>query len=213
MPRKGTKRPSPRSNRVGKGKPTRKPSRKTGLALPLTEANKLFIRAYMIRRNATRAYMKAYPEASYETANTEGSRLLRDPRVSSRIKVLLAQEAARLKVTYEKVTDVLAAAAFGNIADVFNDDGSIMMPTDMDRDVASAIKSMKRKEILAKVGEGGEVKVIGHTIEISMHDRVQPARLLGLELGMFKEKVEHSVDDDIVRAIREGRERALKGVV
>lgn len=208
--RKSSKRPSPRSARVGKGKP----SRKRSLALPLTEANILFIRAYMIRRNATRAYERAYPKANYETCRTEGSRLLHDPRISQRVKELLRLEAARMLVTSQKLTDSLAAAAFGNIADVFDDNGLIMLPTDMDRDVAASVKSMKRKENIGMVlGPEGKMVpgVVGHTIEVQMHDRVAPARLLGLELGMFKEKVVHSVDDEIVQAIRAGRERALKG--
>ena len=34
--------------------------------------------------------------------------------------------------------------------------------------------------------------VIGHVTKVEMHDKIAPLRLLGLELGMFGQKVEHT---------------------
>jgi len=192
-----------RPAKVGPGKSVRS---NRSVALPLTEAQQSFIRWYMVRRNITRAYKAAYQNASDTTAMSEGSKLFRDPRIAQEIRRLLDEEAKRLENKAQKVSDSLAAMAFTSLADVMDDRGNVIPLTDLPRDVGFAVKKVKRQEIVA--GSGDERVVVGHTIEVEMHDKVQPLRMLGLEVGMFKEKVEHTADDDLLVAIREGRERA-----
>lgn len=194
-----------RAAQKGKGKPSR-----TGkaLALPLTEKQQAFIKWYMVRRNITRAYQEAFPEASYETARAEGSKLYRDPRIASRIKELLEQEAKRLESRAARVTESLAAMAFGNLADVYDKEGNLIPPTELPRDVALALKKLKRREIIGKDAEGKAV-VVGHNVEVEMHERTPALRLLGLEHGMFVEKVQHSMSDaEVLAALDRGRDRA-----
>lgn len=45
-----------------------------------------FARAYAICGNATRSYLKANPNVSYDTARTEGSKLLAKPEIQEKIK-------------------------------------------------------------------------------------------------------------------------------
>lgn len=124
---------------------------------------------------------------------------------------MLAEERIRLASNAQKVTDTLAALAFSSIADVLDDQGNVIPLTQLPRDIGQAVKKIKRREIIGVDLTTGEKKVVGHTIEVEMHDRVQPLRLLGLEVGLFTEKVEQSGDDAFLRALREGRERALSG--
>lgn len=190
---KGTGKPSPRSLKQ--------------VALPLTEKQEAFIKWYMVRRNITRAYMEAYPDATYASAGAAGSVLFRDVRISSRIKELLAQEAKRLESRADRVTESLAAMAFGNLADVYDKDGNLIPPTELPRDVALAIKKLKRREIIAKDGDGKPM-VVGHNVEVELHERTPALRLLGLEHGMFTEKVEHSLSDEqVLGFLSEGRDR------
>ena len=189
----------------GKSKPSRqgKP-----LALPLTKAQELFIERWMVRHNATRAYQDAYPNATYNTAHSEGSRLFNDPRISQQITRLLAEERKRLRHSATRVTDELAALAFSCLSDVYTKDGTIIAPADMPRDIAAAVKKVKRREIIGKDSDGNEA-VIGHTVEIEMHDKTGPLRLLGTHYNLFAEQVKHSADEDLLQAIREGRARSL----
>lgn len=205
---KPTKRGRPTA--PGKGKPSRSGK---ALMVPLNAAQQAFIRWYMVRRNITRAYIAAYPNATYETARSEGSRLFRDPRISSQIKGLLAEEAKRLQNKAQKVSDGLAAMAFSSLADVLDDEGNVIPLTQLPRDIGQAVKKVKRREIIGVDLTSGEKKVMGHTIEVEMHDKVQPLRLLGLEVGMFTEKVELTGDEAWVAKLKAGRERALKGPV
>jgi phage terminase small subunit len=197
-----------RPTTVGQGKPSR-----TGhaLVLPLTEKQARFILAWLVRRNSTRAYQDSYPKASYETCRVEGSRLFRDPRISCHIGGLLKEEAKRLESKARKVTDALAGMAFTVISDLYTKDGTIIAPANLPRDVAIAVRKVKRREILGPPDDAGERQVVGNTVEVEMVDKLQPLRLLGLELGMFGEKVEHAADDAIIQALREGRARSLAG--
>ena len=54
-------------------------------------------------------------------------------------------------------------------------------------------------------------KVIGYDVDVELHDAVTPLRLLGLELGMFTEKTEHTADDELIEAMRRGQALALAG--
>jgi hypothetical protein len=195
----GTRRGRP----PGKGKPGK------AVATKLTDAQERFILCYMVRKNATRAYMDSHPDASYFTAACEGSKLARDPRVSKEINRLLAEERKSLVVDGKRVTAILAAMATTPLSAVFDKEGGVIHPANMSESVSYAVKKIKRKEIFGKPAPDQPAQVIGHTIEVEMHDRVAPLRLLGLELGMFTEKVEHTADDELVEAIRAGRERAL----
>src|SRR5258708_19036160 len=122
-----------RPTTVGKGKPSRTGR---GLALPLTGKQLRFIQCWMVRRNSTRAYMDAYPNVSYATANANGSRLFRDARICSLIRAALSEERERLESNGRKVTDHLAALAFSSISDVFAKDGTIVAPADMPHSVS-----------------------------------------------------------------------------
>jgi chromatin segregation and condensation protein Rec8/ScpA/Scc1 (kleisin family) len=177
-----SRRPKPKRGRPpGKGKPS------TGRSLtkPLSCAMQHFIAAYLVRNNATRAYQDAYPEASWAAANTLGSRLLRDVRISTEIRRLLRERAKRLEAKARKIDDILAAKAFASISDVFDQHGAIMQPHQMPREVALAVKKLKRVEIKQAKGKDGEPELVGHTVELEMVDALAAARLLGERLGLF----------------------------
>jgi len=201
--RDGTKRGRP--TKPGKGKPSLKGK---ALLAKLTVSQERFIERWMVRRNATRAYGEAFPNANYGTCQKEGSVLFRDPRIAREIKRLLAEESKRLGVTTQKVSDHLAAIAFGTLADAIGADGEIMALEDLPRDVAVAVKKVKRQEIYGKDGDGART-IVGHTVEFDMHDKVRALHLLGIQAGMFTEKVEHTLDSDLLTAMAEGRARAL----
>lgn len=54
----------------------------------LTDKQRLFCLYQSKMFNGTKAYMKAYPDSSYETAMVESSRLLRTPKISEEIRKL-----------------------------------------------------------------------------------------------------------------------------
>ncbi len=171
----------------GQGKPSPK---STAVTKPLTPAMESFIDHYMVRHNATRAYLDSHPGASYQTAATEGSRLYRDPRVSSAIEKLLADQRAQVRATAKRVLEEAAALAFSNLADTIDRDGNFIAPDKLPRHVGVALKKVKRREILGPTDkETGERQVVGHTVEFEMHDKPGALKLLALHFGVFAEPV------------------------
>ena len=122
---------------------------------------------------------------------------------------LLAEEAEQLGVTAQKVTDALAAAAFGCVSDVFASNGSITSPAALPRAIGLAVKRIKRRGIHGPTDANGNRPVVGHIVEVEVCDRVQPLHLLGLGLGLFAERTEHSANDALLLALQEGGRRAL----
>ena len=51
---------------------------------------------------------------------------------------------------------------------------STTLPADLPYPVALAVKKLRRKEILGAPNDAGERQVIGHTIEVEMHDKIAP---------------------------------------
>lgn len=190
----------------GKGKPSR-----TGrtVGAPLTPRQKMFILYWMVRRNSTRAYMDAYPDASYETARTEGSKLFRDPRITSQLRDRLEAEVKRLESTQQRITETLAALAFSNLADIFAADGSLPPLTEIPREVALAVRKIRCREIVRVDPATGERQVVRRTVEVELHDKAQALRLLGVELGMFTDKVVGMSEAALVLALLDAPRKML----
>lgn len=54
----------------------------------LSERHEAFIQEYLLHYNGTRAYLKYYPTASYDTARSNSSRLLANANIKARIEEL-----------------------------------------------------------------------------------------------------------------------------
>lgn len=177
----------------------------------MTPAMELFVARFLVRFCASAAYRDSHPAAAQSTAETEGSRLLRDPRVASEIKRRLDETKERLRCDGDRVLWEVCAIAFSSISDAFNKDGTLIPLCDMPRDIAVGIKKYKRIEILGPAMDGTEQRsVVGYRVEIEMADKLAALKALGQHLKLFVEKVEHRGADELVAAITAGRERALK---
>ena len=82
----------------------------------LTDKQKLFCIYYIKYFNATKAYQKAY-ECEYTTAMVNGSRLLRNAKISEEIDRLKAEQANELKIDVRDVLQKYIDIAFADITD------------------------------------------------------------------------------------------------
>lgn len=80
---------------------------------PLTEKQRLFAEYYAETYNASLSYFRAYG-GSYKTANSQGPKLSKDPRVIEYVKELQKINWAAKAVTYERIADELSKIAFGD---------------------------------------------------------------------------------------------------
>lgn len=172
----------------------------------MTDAQKRFCDEYLIDLNATRAYKVAYSSCKKdETANVNGSKLLRNTKVQEYISEKQQEIEKRTEVTQDMVIKELANIAFFNIKNIYNGNGTLKAVKDIDEETIRAISSVK---VLQKAGamkinidmDGKDNEVpIEHiqeqTIEFKTNDKVKALELLGKHLGMFKEKV--TIDGNI----------------
>lgn len=98
----------------------KKQKRTTGGAL--TEKQKLFCELYIENFNGTRAYLKAYPKASYGTAGRHSQILLRKPAVIDYISELKKQRIEALRLSQEDIILQHWKIAFGKPGDFIKRD-------------------------------------------------------------------------------------------
>ena len=172
----------------------------------------MFVRQYLVRFNATRAYMDSHPKASWATANSEGSKLLADPRISKEITRGVADLTARYQQTAQRTLEAIALIAYSCITDAFDGSGALLPPEKMPRETAAAIKRIVRIEILG-TDPNGNSTVVGHTVKIELHDKLAALRLLGQHYGLFQNQQESANDDLLLRALEQGAARDLATVI
>jgi len=90
---------------------------------PLTPSEQRFVDEYLIDQNATRAYRAAFPESTYHTARTEGSRLLAKPNIRREVKAGRDAVQKRSQVSADAVVREARRLAFADPLYLFEDDG------------------------------------------------------------------------------------------
>lgn len=164
----------------------------------MTEAQKRFADEYLIDLNATRAYKVAYSRCKKdETANVNGSKLLRNTKVQEYLSKKQKEIEKRTEVTQDMVVQELARIAFFNIKDIYSKDGTLKQIKDIDNNTAKAIASVKTLQKAGSMkininmqGQDEEIPlehVEEQTIEFKTNDKVKALELLGKHLGMFND--------------------------
>ena len=83
----------------------------------LTEKQKLFCIYYIKNFNATQAYLKAYPECGYNTANVEGYRTLVKPSIKKEINRLKKERAKSIALNEDDIVERYMRIAFADMTD------------------------------------------------------------------------------------------------
>ena len=154
------------------------------MARALTPKQKLFVKEYLVDLNATQAAIRAgYSE---KTAYRIGANLIQKSSVSIAIQKALARREKRTEVTSDMVVRELARIAFSDTRKLFNEDGSMKLPHEMDDDTAAALAGVDTFE------ESDKGAIIGYTRKVKRWDKTRALELLGKHLGMFPDKKEFS---------------------
>lgn len=165
----------------------------------MTNAQKRFCDEYLIDLNATRAYKVAYSRCKKdETANVNGSKLLRNTKVQEYISEKQKDIEKRTEVTQDMVIEELAAIAFSKASDYASlkrmertipiYEGDVIVDYKKEEYIGIEFTptnelSEEQKKALAGIKEGK------FGIQVDSCDKVKALELLGKHLGMFKEKV------------------------
>lgn len=121
----------------------------------LTEKQQRFVDEYLIDLNATQAAVRAGYSA--KTAESQGSRMLRNVKVQQAIAEEMAERSKRTGINQDRVVLELARIAFVRMTDLVDSNGKIK-DTATDDDL-SCIESIKYKHSIQTPGTAWKEKL------------------------------------------------------
>lgn len=150
----------------------------------LNDKQKQFCREYVVDFNATQAAIRA--GYSKKTSNEQASRLLTNVSIQTYVKELIEKRAKNTEVTAERVLQEYARIAFVDLRKLYDDDGGLKQPKDIDDDTAATLSEIQTDE-LTEWDEDKKKKVkIGESKKIKMHNKVAALDALSKHLGLYE---------------------------
>lgn len=156
----------------------------------LQAAHQRFADEYLIDFNATAAYKRAGYKGKGDAAHNAASRILQRPEVQAYLTQRRTELAAKFEVTTEEVVRRLAFMALGDIRELFDGMGNLKPMSELTPEQASLIQGIETFEEYQ--GRGEDRQPVGMTRKVKLVSRLDAAKTLGMHLGMFTKKVEHS---------------------
>ena len=173
----------------------------------LTPKQQRFKDEYLLDLNATQAAIRAgYSE---RTANEQGARLLANAKVRAAIDSAQSNRAEHTQINATWVLKRLALEAEADLAEIYNEDGSIKpihdWPLIWRQGLVAGIKHTEVKD-----HEGNRTGEF--IVDVKVSDRIRRLELIGKHIGVnaFQDIVEHkgldSLADRLARAAKRGGE-------
>lgn len=180
-----------------------------------------FVSEYLIDLNATQAAIRTGYSA--RTARQQAARLLADVNIAAAVELGLAERSKRTEITADRVLQELAKIGFADVRKLFTPGGHLLSPTDMDDDTAATIASVEvvtrrlpgASDDMEDQGHGGALKRGGSEVEyihkIKSWDKLGALTQIGRHLGMFTDKLELGVNEDLGNRLQAARLRSALG--
>lgn len=144
----------------------------------ITAKQKRFVNEYLVDLNATKAAIRA--GYSVRTARAIAAENLTKPYIQKQIQKEMADRAARIEVTQDKVIRELGCIAFANIFDYLKIQDNKIVILNMEQIPLAALPAI------------AGIKETECGVSFRLCDKLRALELLGRHLGMFKDKVEIS---------------------
>ncbi len=161
----------------------------------MTGRRRLFVLEYLNDLNATHAAIRA--GYSPRTAEAAGSRLLRNVKVAAEIQEAMDRRCEKLELKAEDVLRGIANLAFFDVRRFFDEKGRMKDIPELDEETAEAISAFDFVNLYE--GEGKQKHCFGQLRKIRLADRLKALELLGRHQKLFTDKVEHGLDEEIMR--------------
>lgn len=130
-------------------------------------------------------------------------RMLQRPRVRSLVDRRRKQLEEDMQISEAQITRGIVAAAFSDVRQLFNADGTMRLLTELDDATAAAIASVEVDELWGNSNDDGR-KQIGVTLKVKLWPKVAALDLLCKKLGLLKaQKMEHDIGDSLAELIRQ----------
>jgi phage terminase small subunit len=158
----------------------------------LTSKQQAFAERYIIHFNSARAAREA--KYSENTAESQGSILLKNPKVQSQIRKLIEEKEGSYDIERKSVLNELAKIAFSDMSEYCswdNDGIDYIDSKNLLKKHTAAVKKITCKKV------DGE-KSTTTTVSLELYDKSKALELLGKHLGLF-EMFEQEESDNVVR--------------
>ena len=152
----------------------------------LTMRERMFVREYLIDLNAAAAARRVGYSARW--AQGHAYRVAKRPRVAAAIEAAMAERAARLEITAERVLRELALIGFANPRDYVApepDGEGFVELSRLTRDEAAAIREFSSEEVTT--GQGAAARR-ARKVRVRLADKKGALELVGKHLGLFGRK-------------------------
>ena len=168
----------------------------------LTPAQKLFVKEFIMAcGNATAAYRRAYPQATYSSARSLSSRLLRNVDVINAITAEYSKIWKGIDTEIEKCKTYLMIHSIGDsdisdVVDLENGTLEVKSLSEIPSKARQAIQSIRFHERETKSG-------VDRVLEVKMHPKLQALELRAKLQGMLDSKRDFTGELTVIPAVRE----------
>ena len=154
---------------------------------PLSKKHEKFINEYLKCWNGTRAYMRVYPKAAYDSARANASELLANPNIAA----VVTERMNEAHMSADEALEILAAQARGDVAklmDISTVGGNIDLHTAQEQGLTRLIKKFKQKTttIIGKKETDDDKEI--HEIELELYDAQAAAEKILKIHGKFVDR-------------------------
>lgn len=163
---------------MSKSKKPKKSKAKTK-SQSLTVRQERFVEEYLVDLNATQAAIRA--GYSRRGATVQGSTLLANPKIAEKVQAGRERLSKEAGVSQERVLKELVRIGFSDIRKIFDENGNLMHPQDIDDDTAAAIASI---EVVTRPLGEGEIEYVH---KIKMSSKLDALEKIAKHLGLYKD--------------------------
>lgn len=159
----------------------------------LTPGQARFVDEYLADRNASAAYLRAFPATGPGSARSSAARLLAKANIRAAVRAGERRLSRRNGDLQDRAVREIERLAFSDIADVMVfDKGRVRLRpfADMTPDARRAIKAVRvRPPVVTHVGKGkGRKAVVTEPVEVVLHDKLAALDKLFRLLGLYKDQ-------------------------
>lgn len=178
---------------------TKRRARASKDAHQLTGKQAAFVREYLVDLNATQAAIRAGYSA--RRADQQGLENLRKPEIAAAIAAAMRSRQHRTEITQDRVLQELARIAFLDPGKLFDAAGAPVPLQTLDEDTRRAVVG------LDVVTVGNADAGIGQVQKVKLADKKGALELLGRHLGMWNDKLDMTVTNELADRLARARKR------
>lgn len=150
----------------------------------LTRKQRMFVEQYPMDWNGTAAVLRAgYNPKDRARASEIAYQLLQKTPVKEALQRAMEERLHKIGVHAERALTEIARVAFSDLRKLYNEDGSLKLPSEWDDDEAAAIAGVEVLEEFS--GRGEDRTLVGFTKKVRVFDKIKALELLSKHLGII----------------------------